>query len=83
MGVGGVVETDLVLWQGQLVGDSNHFEDLSMASPGRSIGLVLHSEGPPRMADQLAWLLISVSLGAVYLLGSNIWLGVKDSRKQS
>jgi hypothetical protein len=35
------------------------------------------------MADQLAWLLISVSLGAVYLLGSNIWLDVKDSRKQS
>jgi hypothetical protein len=32
------------------------------------------------MGDQLAWLLNSVSLGVVYLLESNIWLGVKDSK---
>jgi len=46
-----------------------------MASPGRSMGLVLHDDEASRMTDQLAWVSNSVSLGAAILLWQNIWLG--------
>lgn len=73
--VGGVVEADLVLRQGQLVRDSNHFESSSMASPGPSMGLALHDEKTSRVTGQLAWVLELVSLDVVTLLKVNIRLG--------
>ena len=73
--VGGVVKTDLVLRQGQLVCYSNHFESSLMASSGRSMGLALHDEKTSRVSGQLAWVLGFVSLDVVNLLKVNIRLG--------
>ena len=70
--VSGVVETDLVLRQGQLVCDSNHFESSLMASPGPSMGLALHDEKTSKVSGQLARVLEFVSLD---LLKVNIRLG--------
>lgn len=74
--VGGVVETDLVLRQGQLVCDPNHLESSLMASPGPSMGLALHDDKTSKVSGQFARVLKFVSLDVVNLLKVNIRLGV-------
>ena len=83
--IGGVVETDLVLRQGQLVSDSNHFEFVVrwlVRVVQWALSFMTRKECS-RVSGQLAWVSKSASLGVVNFLWLNIWLGEEASAKTS